>query len=235
MATGTQATSALKTPARSLNARRCAALSGIAVAVLFATGNALWALGWPAAGAPAAEIADFYRDASGRVVVGASLSLVAIAAFVLFAAALRRVLTEAEGDDLLATTAFGGALLGMAAGFGAETINMVGALRARDGELSDALAQSLWEIARVLGSTAGAVGLGVFALATAAVALRTGLVLPRWLAIVIAVVGVSLLTPVSYVGELTGGALIFLALIIAVVLLRTPLEEGRPVKEPRAR
>jgi hypothetical protein len=210
---------------RSLNARRCAGLSGVAVAVLFAIGNALWALDWPEAGAPAAEIADFYRDTSGRVVVGASLSLLAIAAFVLFAAALRRVLTEAEDDDLLATVAFGGALLGMAAGLGAETINLVGALRARDGELSDALAQSLWEIARVLGSTAAGAGLGVFALATAAVALRTGLVLPRWLAIVTAVVGVSLLTPFSYVGEATGGALVLITSIIAVVLLRTPVEE----------
>lgn len=226
MTTRTPETSAAARHVGSLNARRCAGLSGIAVAVLFATGNALWALDWPEAGAPAAEIADFYRDTSDRVVVGASLSLLAIAAFVLFAAALRRVLTEAEDDDLLATTAFGGALLGMAAGFGAETINMVGALRARDGELSDALAQSLWEIARVLGSTAAGVGMGVFALATAAVALRTGLVLPRWLAIVTAVVGVSLLTPVSYVGEVTGGALVLITLIIAVVLLRTPVEEA---------
>src|SRR5947209_19414395 len=81
----------------------------------------------------------------------------------------------------------------------------------------------------------GAWAWGVFALATAAVALRTGVVLPRWLAIVIAVVGASLLTPVSYVGELTGGALIVVALTIAVVLLGTPVEDGQSVEEPRAR
>jgi hypothetical protein len=114
----------------------------------------------------------------------------------------------------------------MAAGLGAETINLVGALRARDGGLSDPLAQSLWEIARVLGSTAADVGIGVFALSTAAIALRTGLVLPRWLAIVTAVVGVSLLTPASYVGEVTGGALVLIALIIAVGLLRAPNQEA---------
>ena len=211
-------------PERTLNPRRCAALSGIAVAVLFAGGSALWAPDWPAAGAPASEVADFYRATSNRVIVGATLSLLAIAAFVFFSAALRRVLTEAEGDDLLSSAAFGGALLATAAGLGAETINMVGALRARDGALGDALAQSLWEIARVLGSTAAGIGAGVFALATAAVALRTGLILPRWLAIVTAAIGATLLTPISYVGEVTGGALIVLVLIIAVALMRSPVE-----------
>jgi hypothetical protein len=192
--------------------------------VLFVTGNMLW---WPwtgRPGAPAAEIVDIYRDTSGRIVAGASLSLLAIAAFVPFAAAFRRVLTEADGDDLLATTAFGGALLGMAAGLGAETINMVGALRARDGELSDALAQSLFEISQILGSTAAGVGMGVFALATAAVALRTGLILPRWLAIVMGVVGISVLTPLSRVAEVSGASLVLITSIIAVLLLRTPVE-----------
>jgi hypothetical protein len=191
--------------------------------VLFATGNMLW---WPwsgpESGAPASEIVNFYRDTSGRIIIGASLSLFAIAAFVLFAAAVRRVLIEAEGDDLLATTAFGGALLGMAAGLGAETINMVGALRARDGELSAALAQSLFEISRVFGSIASGVGVGVFALATAAVALRTGLVLPRWLAVVTGVVGFSLLTPVTQVTEVAGAAMVLITLVIAVSLLRSP-------------
>jgi hypothetical protein len=201
--------------------------------VLFVTGNVLW---WPwtgpEAGASAAEIVDFYRDTSGRIVAGASLSLLAIAAFVPFAAAFRRVLTEADGDDLLATTAFGGALLGMAAGLGAETINMVGALRARDGELGDALAQSLFEISQILGSTAAGVGMGVLALATAAVALRTGLILPRWLAIVTGVVGISVLTPLSRVAEVSGASLVLITSIIAVLLLRTPVGERPPTKDP---
>ena len=209
------------TRAQLLDARRCAGLSGIVGAVLFGVGNALWAFEWPGAGAPAAKIVRFYHHTSDRVIVGASLSLLAIAALVLFAAAVRRVLAEAEGDDVLPTTAFGGALLGLAAGFAAETINMVGAVRAQDGALTDALAQSLWELSRVFGSFAGGVGLGVFALSTAAVALRTDLVLARPLAIVIAVLGATLLTPASYyVGQLTGGAFILLSLTIAVVLLR---------------
>ena len=175
---------------------------------------------WPRAGAPAAEIVDFYRDASDRIVAGASLSLLAIAAFLLFAAALRRVLTEAEGDDVLATTAFGGALLGLGAGLAAETINMVGALRARDGELSAALAQALHEISQILGSTAMGVGIGVFALATSAAALRTGLI-ARWPSILTATLGISLLTPVSRVPEVSGASLVLITLIFAVPLLRT--------------
>lgn len=217
----------------SRNARRYAGLSGIAFVVLFGLGNALW---WPwtgpKSGAPAAEIVDFYRDTSDRIVVGASLSLLAIAAFLLFAAALRRLLTEAEGNDFLATTAFGGALLAIAVGLGAETINMVGALRAHDGTLSDALAQSLFEISRILGSTAGGPGIGVFALATTAVALRTGLILPRWLAIVTGIIGISLLTPLSLVVEVPGAAMVLLTSIIAIVLLRTPAEEPPPTQDP---
>jgi hypothetical protein len=223
MTTRMASASGSSTRAQPLDARRCAGLSGIAGAVLFGVGGALWAFEWPGAGAPAAKIVRFYHHASGRIIVGASLSLLAIAAFVLFAAAIRRVLTEAEGDDLLPTTAFGGALLAGAAGFAAETINMVGAARAQDGTLTYALAQSLWELARVFGSSAGGVGLGVFALATAAVALRTNLVLARPLAIVFALLGATLLTPASYyVGQLTGGALILFALIIAAALLRAP-------------
>lgn len=88
------------------------------------------------------------------------------------------------------------------------------------------------EISQILGSTATGVGIGVFALATAAVALRTGVILPRWLAILTVVVGISLLTPVSRVPEVSGASLILITLIIAITLLRTPVEERPPTKNP---
>lgn len=203
------------------SARRWAGLSGIAAVLLFGTGSAIWGLDMPDGGAPVGEVVDFYRDTSDRIVVGASMSLLGIAAFLLFAAALREVLSDA-GDDFLATAAFGGAVLGMAAGLGAETINMVGALRARDGELNDALAQSLFEVSQILGSTASAVGLGVFAIATALVALRNGRVLPRWVALVSLVGGIVLLSPLSRVNELAGASFVLLGLAISVALLRRP-------------
>lgn len=68
-------------------------------------------------------------------------------------------------------------------------------------------------------------GIGVLAPATAAVALRTGLILPRWLAIVTLVVGITVLTPVSRVNVVSGASLLLITLIIAVALLRTPVEQ----------
>lgn len=210
---------------QSRRARTYAGISGLAFVVLFGVGNALWGFDAPEPGAPATEILAFYGETSDGIVVGATLSLVSIAAFALFAAAVRQVLAEAEGDDVLATTAFGGALLALAAGIGAESINMVGGLRAQDDELSETLAQSLFEISQVLGTTAAAVGIAVFALATAAVALRTRLVLPRWLALVTLIVGLSLLTPAARILEWPGGAMMLVALIIAVSLLRAPVKK----------
>lgn len=182
----------------------------------------------PEDGASATRIVEFYRDTADRIVVGASLSLLGIAVFVLFAAALRRALVDAagEGDDLLSTTAFGGALLGMAAGLGAETINMAAALRARQGELSEPLAQSLFEVSHALGSIATGVGLGVLALATAVAALRAGRVLPRWLAIVVLVVGLLSLSPLSQVDWVAGAALVAIAATVAVALFTRPAGSG---------
>jgi hypothetical protein len=205
-------------------AQRYAGLSGIVVALLFGTGTALWAFEMPEPSASAAEVVDFYRNTSGRIVAGASLSLVAIAVFVLFASGLRRVLTEAEGNDVLGTAAFGGGLLAVTAGLGAETINMVGALRAQDGQLTDALGEALFQISYILGFNAAGVGIGVLALATATVALRTGAVLPRWLAVVTVILGLTLLTPLSRV---VLGPSVLLLPVIAILLLRAPRGDRR--------
>jgi hypothetical protein len=199
--------------------RRVTGLTGLAVVVLFAAGNALWAFEQPDAGAPAGEVVAFYADASDRIVAGASLSLVAIALFVLFASGLRAILREHEGGDVLATTAFGGALVLVVAGLGAETINMVGALRAGDGELTRELGQALFEISYVLGYNGAGVGIGVVLLATAAVALRSEALMPRWLALVLLVVGLAFLTPLSR--YLLGPSVLLLA-AASVQLLRAP-------------
>jgi hypothetical protein len=196
-----------------LTTRRVTGLAGLAVAVVFGAGNALWAFDQPAAGAPAREIVAFYSAASERIVAGASLSLVAIALFVLFASGLRAILREHEVGDVLATTAFGGALLMVTAGVGAETINMVGALRADDGHLTKELGQAVFEISYVLGYNAAGVGIGVLLLATAAVALRARALLPRWLAFVLLVVGLACLTPLSRF--LVGPAVLLLAVLSA--------------------
>jgi hypothetical protein len=172
----------------------------------------------PDPGASAAEVQAFYAGASARIVAGAGLSLLAIAALVVFASAFRSVLAAADGS-VAPATAYGGALLAAAAGLGAETINMAGALRAADGSLGPGLGRALFEISYVLGFNAAGVGLGVFALASAAVALRRGAVLPRWLALVTALTGAALLTPLSQVVLAPSVALLAL---IAAALLREP-------------
>ena len=208
-----------------LSTRRATGLAGLGVVVLFGVGNALWALEQPDAGASARAIIAFYTNTSTRIVIGASLSLLAGALFVFFASGVRAMLREHESDDLLATTAFGGALLLVAAGLGAETINMVGALRAGDGQLTPALGRALFEISYVLGYNGAGVGVGILVVATAAVALRAagpGALMPRWLAIVALLVGVAFITPLCRV--LLGPSILLLAVVSVQLLRASPPE-----------
>jgi hypothetical protein len=206
-------------PERDLNGRRATGATGLAAALLFAAGSALWAFDQPQAGAPPAEVLAFYESASGRIVAGGSLSLLSIALFVFFAAGVRELLRERGGGDALPTAAYGGVLLAMAAGLGAETINMAGALRAGQGELTPDLAQALFEVSYVLGYNAAGVGLGIFLLAIGAAALRARALLPAWLAVVFLIAGVAFLTPLSQV--LLGPAVLLLA-GASLQLLRAP-------------
>lgn len=180
-----------------LTTRRLTGLAGLGGAVLFVVGNALWTLEQPGAGAPVRQIVAFYTNTSTRIIVGASITMAACVAFVVFGSAVRALLRELEGDDVLATTAFGGTLLLVATGLGAETINMVGALRAGDGQLTPELARSLFDISYVLGYNAAGVGIAILVLAIAAAALRTRTLLPRWLALTLLPVGLAFVTPLS--------------------------------------
>jgi hypothetical protein len=90
--------------------RRTTGLAGLAVAILFGAGKRYGCLNSPMPVLLHGAIVAFYTGTSARIVAGASLSLVGGAVFVLFASGVRAILREHEGDDLLATTAFGGAL-----------------------------------------------------------------------------------------------------------------------------
>ena len=215
-------------PDTSMQVRRWAGIAAIGAAALFGVANALWAFEQPAPGASAETLQRFYADASGRIVAGALLSLFSFAWFGVFAAALRRVLAEGAGT-LLADVAFAGAILGLTAGFGAETINMAAALRAGDGELTAPLALALFDVSYVFGSYAVGVGFGLLALALGAAALRDPSLLPRWLAVVALAVGVALVTPLAAltIGEYTAGPVVLLAAVLGVRLLRAaPADES---------
>jgi hypothetical protein len=202
--------------------QRWAGLSAVAAVLVFVIGNALWAFEQPAQDASGPELLAFYGDLSGRIEVGALLSLISIALFVVFAGAFRAVLTELDGDELYANIAFGGALLGLAAGIGAETINMAAAQRAGDEALTEPLALALFDISYVLGSYAAGIGFGLLTVATGAVALRTRALLPPWLAAVAVGIGIASITPLfGYtLGASTvvpGGAIV---LVVGISLLR---------------
>ncbi|MDQ6835572.1 MAG: hypothetical protein M3016_05230 [Actinomycetota bacterium] len=199
-------------------------MSAIGAALLFAGANALWALEQPQLGAPAPQLLHFYAHASGRIVAGGLLSLISIAVFVAFAGALRSVLIELEGDELLANVAFGGALLGMAAGVGAETINMAAALRAGDGKLTGPVAEALFDTSYVLGYNAAGIGIGLLTLAIGCAALRARALLPRWLATVAVLLGLALLTPLAR--HALGPSFVVL-LILGALMLR-----GSAVQRP---
>jgi hypothetical protein len=80
---------------------------------------------------------------------------------------------------------------------GAETINMVGAMRAADDDLSAELGRSVFEISYLLGFNAAGLGAGIALLAVAGAGWRSPGFLPRWAAPVLAVAGLLLMTPLS--------------------------------------
>lgn len=211
---------------------RWAGLSAVGAVLFFAAGNVLWAFEQPDPNASGPELLDFYGDLSGRIEVGALLSLISIAIFIVFASAFRGVLIELEGDELFANIAFGGVLLGVAAGIGAETINMAAAQRAGDGDLTEPLALALFDISYVLGSYGAGIGFGLAMLATGAAALRARALLPGWLAVVALALGVAMITPLaaSAIGEYTVGPGLLLLVILGTMMLR-----GSAMREVPAR
>jgi hypothetical protein len=197
--------------------RRLTWIAGLGAAVAFLIGSGLWALDQPSAGASAEEILDFYSGTSTRIVIGGTLSLVAIALFAVFASGLRLILREHDVDDLFGLAAFAGMLLLLAAGVGAETINMVGAMRAADDDLSAELGRSLFEISYVLGYNGAGVGVGVMLIAIAGAAWRSPGLLPRWAVPVLAIAALLLMTPLSV--YLFGSAVLAFTIVAARAVL----------------
>lgn len=98
------------------------------------------------------------------------------------------------------------------------------------GILTEPLAQALFDISYVLGSYAGGIGFGVTLLAIVAVALRSGALLPRWLAMSALAIGLAMVTPLAgYVlGEYTVAPCFLLVAVLGVLLLRgSALRPGR--------
>jgi hypothetical protein len=185
--------------------KRAAVFSGVGFALLFGVGNALWFFDLPAIGVgeEPEPIAQFYVDHSGAIIAGATMSLISIALFLVFAAVIHRALADADGPRAwLPTAALAGAVAVAGAGLVAESVNVAGALRAdADSGISGQAAQLYFDVSQMRGFPAGGVGFAVFAGSVALVALRTGRVIPRWLALLtLPLALVSLVWPLSAIG-----------------------------------
>lgn len=174
-----------------------APLSGLATAVLVAIGNLIWGFEQPPQGAGAEEIVSFYKSTSTEIRIGGTTSIVSLPFFVWFGAVLRERLAAAEGPGRsgLPLMAFGGTVLTAVVALGAETINMAGAMRADDGELTSDTAQIYFDVSYAFGAPSFGVAIAAVAAPTALVALRTGRVLPQWGAWLALFVALAMLTP----------------------------------------
>jgi nucleoside diphosphate kinase len=195
------------------NVQRTAGWTGLAAAALFGLGSLLW---WPwgqvRPGATPRAIAEFYSQDQARILIGGAVSVIALALFVCFAAAVKQLVPASR--KLTGDVALAGAVVTTVAGLAAETINMGGALRAAGDPV---LAQAMYEIPQVFGGYTSAVGVGIFALAVGASSL-----LPRWSAAVLGVTGVVLLSPAAlYVVEVAGGGLVLVSALVGAQLLTT--------------
>jgi len=163
----------------------------------------------------AQKIVDFYVDNKSSLMAGTYLEGLAAALLVFFGAHLREVLrVAAGGKDFLSTAAFAGLLL-IAVGFAVDgSINLALAETAEDIDPAGVQAlTALWHNDFV----PFAVGAVVFLIATGISVLQHG-ALPKWIgwiAILLAVIG---LTPIGFVAFIGSGILI--AIIGVVLALR---------------
>ena len=201
---------------------RLAPLSGLVFVLLFGVGSAIWGFEQPSRGAGSEEIVSFYEETSTEILIGGTMSIVSVPFLVWFAAVLREHLVAVEGSERsgLPLLAFAGAVLVAAVGLGAETINMAGALSADDGQLTGEAAQIYFDVSYALGAPAAGVGFAMMAVPTAAIALRTGRLLPPGLAWAALLVGLAGLTPAMLTSAYQ---LLYLLVLLSVAALSVRL------------
>jgi hypothetical protein len=195
---------------------RLAPLSGVMTVVLFGAGSAIWGFEQPPRDAGTEELISFYEGTSIEILIGGTMSIIAMLFFVWFGAVLRERLVAAEGSERtgLPLVAFAGTVITAAVGLGAETINMAGALSAEDGQLTADTAQIYFDVSYALGAPSAGVGIAMVAVPTALIALRTGRPIRPWAAWSALLVGLAALTPAMLTpafGLLTLLALLLLA------------------------
>jgi hypothetical protein len=194
---------------------RFAPLSGLAAALLFGAGNAIWAFEQPPRDADAERLLSFYEGTATQIIVGGTLSVASLFFLVWFGSVVAQWLRSAEGSESsgLPSMAFGGAVLTAAAGLGAETINAVAAMRAQDGELTAEAAQIYFDISFMFGYTAAALAIAVFATPVALIAMQAGRPVTAWLAWLVVAVSIVMLVPQLSLVELLAVPVVALGIL----------------------
>jgi hypothetical protein len=171
------------------------------------------------------EVADYYVDNSGRIIVAEFIGSIAIFAFFWFVGAVRnrlRVPETPEGG--LPALAFGGGISAATLVLIANTATMAGAFRAEeDGQIDPAAAVALNDISSLIIGIAAPVALAVFVAATGIVSIATG-VLPRWLGWLSLFLALGFLIPtIGFVFWVPFGVW---ALVVSVLLYLRPREDA---------
>jgi hypothetical protein len=207
-------------------ARQLGAACGAVYVVLVILGNDVLGSAGAAPGldAPPADYARYLADAATmQTYVGVYLELIALAAFLVFAAVLWSVLRRAEGGTgWLATTGFGAALVMLAIKFSSGGPYIAALYRADEGVNP--------ELMRMMVDVNGAMfvltwfPLAVLLGSTAVIVLQSG-VLPRWLGWSAAVLSAGLLSGAALIATvefafIPAGLTLIWLLVVSIILTR---------------
>ena len=156
----------------------------------------------------AAEVVEYYVDNDSEVMAGSVLFTLAGALFVVFAAAIRRMLREGLGaDDALPTIAIAGATI-FATGMAVSAALGYAAADLADEETINTINAISWDFFFPF-----AAGLLLFFLATGIGIVRSG-VLPKWLGWIAIVIGAVAVSPIGFGAALAGALWVLVASVV---------------------
>ena len=175
------------------------------------------------------EVADYYAGNTGRLIAGFYIGALANVFLIWFAGSLRSALRSAEGGEgRLAAVAFGGGVAAAVLFIASDWINLAAVFRAdEDGAIDPAVAASLNDVAGGFLGGGAALALGVLVAAAAVIALRSGSILPRWLAWISLALAVLLVSPVGYIG--TAIAALWVVIVSVMLYVRQGPSESAGV------
>lgn len=176
------------------------------------------------------EVIDFYADNEGRQVVSAILVGIAATLLVFFGGVIRKVLRDGEGPGggILPAVAFAGTII-IATGLAIDatiTIALIEAVDAVEEEVDPVAVQTL-SVLYNNDFVPFAVGSQIFLIAAGLSIVRHG-ALPKWLGWIAIVLAVLAVTPIGFVAFIGMG---FLVAVFSVILA---LRDRRPEPGPTA-